>query len=90
MHMYAHGGLQTSRLVIFDTETFIYSNTHRSTKCYQFHLRLSLLAPPAEWQPNFSNAELSVVLKVLKSSIYQKLPNLAHFSLVGNFLKNKL
>ena len=42
--------------VIFDTET------HQSTKCYQFHLRLSLLAPPAEWQRSFSNAESSSVV----------------------------
>ena len=54
-----------------------------STKCYQFHQRLSLLAPPAEWQRSVSNVNFS-----LKSSIYQKLPNLAHFSYVGNFLKN--
>ena len=45
--MHAQGGLQTPRLVIFDTET------HPSTKCYKLHLRLSLLAPPAEWQRSF-------------------------------------
>ena len=51
LYIHAQGGLQTPRLVIFDTETH-----------HKFHLRLSLLAPPAEWQRNFSNADFHLKL----------------------------
>ena len=52
--MHAQGGRAPD-----PTPSDIWHRNAQSTKCYQFQLRLSLLAT---WQRSFSNAESSVVV----------------------------